>query len=58
LANLRVDPTKNTGQVINTIHNILEPIFKKYPESLKLIHTEGEVEPCYVYEIHYPENLK
>jgi hypothetical protein len=54
LPNLRIDPTKNTGQVINTIHNILEPIARKYPESLVLIHTEGETEQCFVYEIKYP----
>jgi hypothetical protein len=54
LPNLRIDPTKNTGQVINTIHNILEPIARKYPESLVLIHTEGETEQCFFYEIKYP----
>ncbi|GAB4209239.1 MAG: hypothetical protein Fur0023_21400 [Bacteroidia bacterium] len=53
LANLRIDPTKNTGQVINTIHNILEPIARKYPDALKVIHTEGESEECYVYEFNY-----
>lgn len=58
LASLRIDPTKNTGQVINTIHNILEPIQEKYPSVLKLVHTEGDTEPCYVYEFVYPENLK
>ena len=58
LANLRIDPTKNTGQVINTIHNIIEPIIQKYPTALKLIHTEGETEACMVYEIVYPENIK
>ncbi|MCX7728607.1 MAG: hypothetical protein N2203_03965 [Bacteroidia bacterium] len=56
LANLRIDPNKNTGQVINTIHNILEPIARKYPSALKLVHTEGETESCYVYEINY--NIK
>lgn len=50
---LRIDPTKNTGQYINTIDNILEPIQNKYPNKLKLIHTEGEVEPCYVFEFVY-----
>lgn len=53
LPNLRIDPNKNTGQVINTIHNILEPISKKYPQKLKCIHTEGETEPCYIYEFKY-----
>lgn len=53
LPHLRIDPTKNTGQFINTIHNILAPIQNKYPNALKLIHTEGETEPCYVYEFVY-----
>jgi len=52
---LRIDPTKNTGQYINTIDNILEPILKKYPQKLKLIHTEREIEPCYVFEFKYDE---
>lgn len=53
LPHLRIDPTKNTGQYINTIHNILEPIQAKYPNALKLVHTEGETEPCYVFEFVY-----
>ncbi len=53
LPHLRIDPTKNTGQFINTIHNILAPIQSKYPNKLKLIYTEGETEPCYVYEFVY-----
>lgn len=50
---LRIDPTKNTGQYINTIDNILEPIQRKYPQALQLIHTEGEVEECYVFKLNY-----
>lgn len=50
---LRIDPTKNTGQYINTIDNILEPIQKKYPDALQLIHTEGEGEECYVFKFNY-----
>lgn len=53
LGSLRIDPTKNTGQVINTVHNIAQPIMQKYPDKLRLIHTEGNVEPTYLFEIRY-----
>lgn len=51
IASLRIDPKKNTGQVINTMHNIIQPLAKKYPERLKLVHTEGESEQAQVFEI-------
>jgi hypothetical protein len=51
VASLRIDPGKNTGQIINTVHNIIQPIMEKYPNKLKLVHTEGINEPCYVLEI-------
>lgn len=51
VASLRIDPTKNTGQIINTVHNIVQPIMEKYPQKLKLIHTEGASEQCYLFEI-------
>jgi hypothetical protein len=54
LGSLRIDPSKNTGQIINTVHNILAPIANKYPQKIKLVHTEGgEIEPAYVYELRY-----
>jgi hypothetical protein len=53
IGSLRIDPTKNTGQIINTVHNIAQPIMQKYPDKLKLIHTEGLYEPSYVFEIKY-----
>jgi hypothetical protein len=40
IASLRINPLQNTGDVINTIHNIVQPIMTKYPEKLKLVHTE------------------
>lgn len=49
--NLRLNPTQNTGQIINTIHNIIQPIMTKYPDKLKLIHTEGFSEQTYLFEI-------
>jgi hypothetical protein len=51
VASLRINPKENTGQVINTIHNIVQPIMEKYPDKLKLIHTEGLSEQTYLFEI-------
>ncbi len=53
LGSLRIDPSKNIGQIINTVHNIAQPIMEKYPNKLKLVHTEGSAEECYVFEIKY-----
>lgn len=51
LASLRINPNENTGQVINTLHNIAQPIKQKYPNKLRLIHTEGISEQTYLFEI-------
>ncbi len=53
LANLRRNPKKADGYVINTIHRILKPIADKYPQKLRVIHKIGEYEPAYLYEINY-----
>jgi type IV secretory pathway VirB4 component len=55
MASLRLNPKQKSRNVINTIHNILQPIIKKYPEKLKLVHQEGanDDEPCFLYEIKY-----
>ena len=53
LANLRIDPTKNTGEIINTLHNIAYPIAQKYPEKLRLVKTIGDMEVAELYEIKY-----
>lgn len=53
LASLRTNPKENNGQVINTLHNIAEPIMKKYPNALKLIHIEGTSEQTYLFQINY-----
>ncbi|MBX3164992.1 MAG: hypothetical protein KF900_10975 [Bacteroidetes bacterium] len=53
---LRLNPNNPTYGFINTVYNILYPIATKYPEKLKLIHTENSVgieEEAYVYEIIY-----
>jgi hypothetical protein len=51
VGSLRINPKQNTGQVINTVHNIVQPIFQKYPDKLKLVHTEGSSEESYIFEI-------
>lgn len=53
LPSLRVNPADPTAGVINTLHFILAPINNKYPEKLKLIHTEGVEEPSYIYQFIY-----
>lgn len=51
VGSLRINPKVNSGDVINTVHNIIQPIMQKYPNKLKLIHTEGLSEETYVFEI-------
>lgn len=53
IASLRIDPTKNTGDVINTLHFIAGPISEKYPEKLLLVKQIGDSEPAYLYQIKY-----
>ena len=53
LASLRTNPNENNGQVINTLHNIAQPIMEKYPNALKLVHTEGLSEQTYLFKINY-----
>jgi len=53
LASLRLDPNNPSAGFINTVHNIFAPISQKYPEKLRLVHTEGAFEQAYVYEIKY-----
>lgn len=53
IASLRINPNKNTGDVINTLHNIAAPIMQKYPQKLVLVKEIGFTEPAYLYEIKY-----
>jgi hypothetical protein len=53
LASLRANPKDPSMGVINTIHHILYPIFDKYPQRLRLVHTEGMSEECQVFEFVY-----
>lgn len=53
IASLRINPAKNTGDVINTLHNIAAPIMQKYPQKLVLVKEIGYTEQAYLYEIKY-----
>ncbi len=53
VGSLRMNPKKNNGRIINTIHRMLQPVAQKYPEKLKLLKTIGTDEPTYLYEINY-----
>jgi hypothetical protein len=55
LASLRMDPTNPGNGYINTVHNIMIPIFNspKYKDKLRLVHVEGISEETYLYEINY-----
>jgi hypothetical protein len=53
IASIRLNPAQNTGEIINTLHNIAGPIVQKYPEKLKLLKQIGDSEPAYIYEIRY-----
>ena len=53
LANLRMNPKKNNGRMINTIHRMIAPVYQKYPQKIKLVKTIGTKEKCELYEIVY-----
>ncbi|HSH66196.1 MAG TPA: hypothetical protein VLB84_10460 [Bacteroidia bacterium] len=53
LPKLRRDPRKNNGEVINTIHRMLGPVYQKYPEKVSLVKTIGTQESCELYKITY-----
>jgi len=53
LPNLRMNPKKNNGRIINTIHRMLGPYNNKYRDKVKLVKTIGDVERCELYKISY-----
>jgi len=53
LGSLRANPNDPAVGIINTVHHIVIPIFEKYPEKLKLVHTEGIYEETELYEFVY-----
>jgi hypothetical protein len=53
LGSLRMNPKKNNGRVINTIHRMIGPVYQKYPQKIRLVKTIGKLEKCELYEIRY-----
>ncbi len=53
LGNLRMNPAKNNGRVINTIHRMIGPVYKAYPQKIRLVKSIGTKEKCELYEIVY-----
>jgi hypothetical protein len=53
LPSMRMNPKKNNGKIINTIHRMLVPFYNKYPHKVKLIKTIGTKEKCELFEITY-----
>lgn len=53
LASLRTNPKKADGQIISTVHYLMQIVVNKYPEKLVLVKQIGETEPAYLYEIKY-----
>lgn len=53
LGSLRMNPKKNNGRFINTIHRMLGPVYQKYPQKVRLVKTIGTTEKCELYEIKY-----
>lgn len=53
IASIRLNPKQNTGDIINTLHNIAGPIQQKYPEKLKLVKQIGITEPAMLFELKY-----
>ncbi len=51
LAQLRIDPTRNTGQYINNIHRYAWFISAKYPGCFETIKTFGTSEPCEILKL-------
>ena len=53
LGSLRLNPKDASAGFINTMHNIVAPIAQKYPDKLRLVHTEGLFEETTVYQLMY-----
>jgi hypothetical protein len=53
LASLRMNPKKNNGAYINTIHRMIVPVYQKYPEKIQLVKSFGTTEKCELYRITY-----
>jgi hypothetical protein len=55
VANLRRNPNKKDGYIINTVHRYLNTIQQKYPNFLTPVHSIGNSEQVDLFKINYPE---
>ncbi len=55
VANLRRNPNKKDGYIINTVHRYLNTIQQKYPNFLTPVHRIGNSEEVDLFKINYPE---
>ncbi len=53
VASLRSNPNVADGNVLNGIHRLVAPIYRKYPQKLKFIRQEGTAEAAQLYEVLY-----
>ncbi len=54
VCNLRANPAQAVeGQVIGTTHSYLRSIYEYDPAKLVQVHTIGNTEPCFLYQINY-----
>lgn len=53
LGNLRMNPKKNNGRIINTVHRMLGPVYQKYPQKIRLVKSIGTIEKCELYQLLY-----
>jgi hypothetical protein len=53
IANLRRNPKKVDGFIINTIHRMAYPIAQKYPQKVKFVKKMGDKEDAQLFEILY-----
>ncbi len=53
LPSLRMNPKKNNGRVINTLHRMLAPVAEKYPQKMRLVKSIGDLEKCDLYQLKY-----
>jgi hypothetical protein len=53
LAKLRLNPNNPDQGFINTMHRLISPIARKYPQKIKFIRQEGTTEEAQLYEINY-----
>lgn len=53
LPSIRMNPKKNNGMIINTIHRMLAPVYQKYPQKIRLVKSIGKTEKCDLYELDY-----